>query len=33
MKKWFVMLLMAGLVAPAWVECSGESPHKTAARL
>lgn len=28
MKKWFVMLLMAGLVAPAWAECSGESPHK-----
>lgn len=28
MKKWFVMLLMAGLVAPAWAECSGEYPHK-----
>ncbi len=28
MKKWFVMMLMAGLVAPAWAECSGESPHK-----
>lgn len=28
MKKWFVMLLMAGLVAPAWAECSGERPHK-----
>lgn len=28
MKKWLVMLLMAGLVAPAWAECSGECPHK-----
>ena len=28
MKKWFVMLLMAGLVAPAWAECLGEYPHK-----
>ena len=28
MKKWFVVLLMAGLVAPAWAECSGERPHK-----